>query len=316
MELRHLRYFVAVAEELNFRKAADRLNVTQPGLSTQIRALESEIAVRLLERDTGGVTLTEAGAAFLVEARLILAQTERAVSLARDVAKGQSGAITVGYVGPLLVGALPESLNAFKELYPRVDVALKQLSAKDQMEAVLKGQIDVGFTIKQYLPQDAGLESVSIAKGKVGVVMHERHPLGRKRAISLLELARHAIVGLEVTAGVPAHANIMREIFLKRELLGVDIRSVDGAETFRALLESGTAVSLVTPLGSLARSRSLIYRPIKDEGPDLILEVFAGWRRADSSKIARNFVEVHRKATAEAGLDPDHSPKPRAKPVL
>jgi DNA-binding transcriptional LysR family regulator len=315
MELRHLRYFVAVAEELNFRRAAERLNVTQPALSTQVKDLEEEIGVRLMDRDTGGVTLTEAGAAFLVEARLILVQTDRAVSLAREVARGQTGAITVGYVGPLLVGALPEALNGFKERFPSVEVTLKQLSAKDQMEAVEKGEIDVGFTIRQYLSASDAIDYALSACGKLGVVMHERHPLSKRRTLSLADLKAHTIVGLEVTKGVTAHADIMRELFRSRHLPST-IKSVDGAETFRALVESGTAVSLVTPMGSLARSQGLVYRALSDEGPDMTLEVYIAWRRGGTSKIAQNFVEEYLHAAETIGLSGIEKKKSRAKPIL
>src|SRR4051812_45154916 len=112
MELRHLRYFVAVAEELNYRKASERLRVAQPALSSQIKDLEFDVGVRLLDRDTGGVRLTDAGAAFLEEARLILAHAEQAVAVARGAAKGRGGRATVGFFAPIFMGVMPAPLKA------------------------------------------------------------------------------------------------------------------------------------------------------------------------------------------------------------
>src|SRR5438270_10978357 len=107
MELRHLRYFVAVAEELNFRKASDRLRVAQPALSRQIQDLEADVGTKLLDRNTSGVRLTDAGAAFLAETRLTLAQSQKAVAMAQEAAKGLRGRITVGDLAPLLTGFMP-----------------------------------------------------------------------------------------------------------------------------------------------------------------------------------------------------------------
>src|SRR3954468_24795318 len=136
MELRHLRYFVAVADELNYRRAAEKLRVAQPALSSQIKDLEHEVGARLLDRDTGGVRLTDAGAAFLDEARLIVAHAQRAAGIAREAAKGRRGRINIGYYAPLVMGFMPESLRVFHARYPDVDVALHEMSILDQTEAL------------------------------------------------------------------------------------------------------------------------------------------------------------------------------------
>src|ERR1700754_3624626 len=110
MELRHLRYYVAVAEDLNFRKAAERLNVAQPALSSQIRDLEDEIGVRLLDRDTRGVRLTEAGSIFLNESRKTLAQAKHAVDAVREMQQSERGRLAIGYSGQMLMGFMPQCL--------------------------------------------------------------------------------------------------------------------------------------------------------------------------------------------------------------
>src|SRR3954470_17700247 len=120
MELRHLRYFVAVGEALNFRKAAERLRVAQPALSSQIQDLEADVGARLFDRNTAGVRLTDAGGAFLAEVRQILAHAERAGTVAREAARGRRGRLIVGYFAPIFMGLMPGSLKAFREKYPEV----------------------------------------------------------------------------------------------------------------------------------------------------------------------------------------------------
>src|SRR4051812_5064070 len=141
MELRHLRYFVAVAEELNYRKASERLRVAQPALSSQIQDLERDVGVRLLDRDTGGVRLTDGGAAFLEEARLILRQVERAVAVAVEAAKGLRGRLMIGYFAPIFMGLMPASLKAYREKFPEVEVVLVELPILEQIAELEAGTI-------------------------------------------------------------------------------------------------------------------------------------------------------------------------------
>src|SRR5215217_6751400 len=122
MELRHLRYFIAVAEALNFRRAAEQLRVAQPALSKQIRDLEDELGARLLDRNTAGVRLTDAGAVLLNEARQILLAAQQAAIAVRDAAQGRRGRIVIGNIGAMSAAILPSNLTAFRERYPDVDV--------------------------------------------------------------------------------------------------------------------------------------------------------------------------------------------------
>ena len=146
MELRHLRYFCAVAEQRSFTLAARRLHVSQSGVSGQIRALESEIGVTLLRRNQRGVALTAGGAAFLGEAREILARAERAVQLAASAAQGGQGQLTVGLCGPATAPVLPALIREFRKRQPGVTLTLKDLEPTRQPSALAESVIDVGFT--------------------------------------------------------------------------------------------------------------------------------------------------------------------------
>src|SRR5580693_1592174 len=145
MELRHLRYFLAVAEELHFHRAATRLHISQPPLSQQIRALERELGVTLLSRNRRRVALTAAGEAFLDDARSILAAVERASERARGIARGSLGTLAIGFVGSAMFSPkLPQILREFRARHPDVELVLRELPTTVQLAALAAGELDVG----------------------------------------------------------------------------------------------------------------------------------------------------------------------------
>ena len=294
MELRHLRYFAAVAEDLNFRKASERLRVAQPALSTQIRDLEDELEVRLFDRDTGGVRLTDAGRSFLAEVKLLLDHAQRAVATAREAAKGHRGQLAVGYIAPLLVGFMPTGLKAFNEKYPGVEVTLVELAISDQMAALEAGTLQVGFTIMGRIEVPAGMQHVEVIRSPIGAIMGRSHRLARAARVSLKDIAREPLLSLMVKRGLSVHSDLLRHLFADRGLPHGPIRSIEGTETFRAMLQSGLGVSLVAQAGSLSRSRDLAYKPLKETGEDLIMELHAVWRQGESSRLAVNFIDMLR----------------------
>jgi DNA-binding transcriptional LysR family regulator len=198
MELRHLRYFVAVAEALSFRKASELLRVAQPALSRQIQDLEADVGAKLLTRNTSSVRLTDAGAAFLVECRLTLSQSQHAIAVARDAAKGLRGRITVGYLAPLLTGIIPPVLSAFGSKYPNVDLSMVELSNPEQLVALEAGLIQVGFGVEEsVLPLPVAFDSRVVGRTPFRAVMGKRHRLARMHRVPLAELAREPLLALE-----------------------------------------------------------------------------------------------------------------------
>src|SRR5262245_56233710 len=145
MELRHLRYFVGVAEAMNFTKASRVLRVAQPALSRQIRQLEEEVGVPLFQRDRQGARLTAAGEAFLAEARGLLEQSERAIRAAQRTSRGRAGMVNLGYVWGLFHTQVPELVGQFRQRFPDVALNLFDLTAMQQVEAIAQGRIDAGF---------------------------------------------------------------------------------------------------------------------------------------------------------------------------
>ena len=293
MELRHLRYFVAVAEELNFRKAADRLRVAQPALSTQIRDLEHDVGTRLLDRNTGGVRLTDAGAAFLAEAQAVLARAREAVGVAREAAQGRRGRLTVAYFSPFVMGFVPASMKVFRDRFPEVEVVLVEMAPPSHVAALEAGEIHVGFRVMGGAPLPPGLKSAPIARARICAVMARTHRLARSPRVSLAALAEEPVLYLEIRPSLAyMHGEMIRRIFAGRGLKLGKLRAIDGSESFRATLESGLGVSLITEIGGLANSQALVTRPLKETGPDLVIELQAVWRADRDSPLTANFISV------------------------
>src|SRR5512133_1148541 len=183
IELRHLRYFVAVAEELHFGRAAQRLHIAQPGLSQQIQALESELGVSLLARTRRRVELTAAGQVFLDEGRRALAQVERAENLTRRAASGEIGRLTIGGTESATWVVLPELLRDFRRRYPNVDLAIREMPSPLQLEALRNGEIDVGF-VRPPVGTD-GLVARTILEERLGILLPKAHPLAKRSEIPI-----------------------------------------------------------------------------------------------------------------------------------
>src|SRR4029453_2884439 len=192
MELRHLRYFVAVAQELHFGRAAARLQVAQPALSRQIRDLEEEMALRLFERNRRRVALTAAGAAFLDEARSLLGHVERAVHTARRAARGEHGTLRIGYVPAVVYTGLPEIVRAFRKRLPGVAVQFKEMSPPLQLEALLGERVDVGFVRGPV--HEPALAAMTVLEEPLVAVLPSGHRLGGHKRLGLAMLAGEPFV--------------------------------------------------------------------------------------------------------------------------
>ena len=175
MELRHLRYFVAVATELHFGRAAKQLHISQPPLSMQIRALEEELGVTLLHRTKRQVSMTRAGKAFLHDARQILERAEQAMLTARRAARGEIGELVVGFISVADYNLLPLVLREFRRCYPRVAMSLRELTTDAQIAELFEGRIDVGFLLPPV--SEPAIESVPILREPLIAAIPEHHPL-------------------------------------------------------------------------------------------------------------------------------------------
>lgn len=192
MELRQLRYFVAVAEELHFRRAAQKLHVAQPPLSQQIKRLEKELGTELFRRTRRKVELTGAGESFLAEARRTLVHAERAGEAARSAARGEAGWLRIGFVGSISYDLLPRVLGEFREHYPQVQMDLRQLTTQAQIEALQTGDIDVGLA--REMESVEGLTVLPLFTEPLIAALPDSHLLAGREQISLEELSKEQFI--------------------------------------------------------------------------------------------------------------------------
>jgi DNA-binding transcriptional LysR family regulator len=289
MELRHLRYFVAVAEELHFGRGAARLRVAQPALSQQIKQLERELGVELLARTKRRVALTEPGRLFLPEARRTLAQAAAAVDVARRAAAGEVGRLRIGYVDAALWGILPTILGAFRERHPAVRLALQERLPAQQAAALRQGVIDVGIAPPPRSP--TGIDTMPVSEERVVLALPATHPLAAEPEVALTELAHEPWV--LVPGRTPSR---LRELVLATcASAGFTPRVAQEAkqlDALVALVSAGLGVTLVPHAAGRVPRAGVVYRPLR--GVDVRFPLVAAWMRGDPPPTVQSFLAVLR----------------------
>lgn len=250
MKTHFLRYFSVLGEELHFGRAAERLAITQPPLSSAIKALEQELGVQLLERDSRRVRLTPAGAAFLVEANQILERIDNASSLARAVAGGLRGRLEVGVTGSLIYRQVPEIVKAFRRAMPGVDVMLREMSTTDQTTALLHGQLHAGFINAAAVPPQ--LSSVPLPSDEFVICLPARHPKAKAASVKLTALADEQFVMFSRDVAPANHDNVIA-IFSQAGIHPTTVHAARQWLTIIAMVAHGLGVALVPR--SLSRSQ-------------------------------------------------------------
>jgi DNA-binding transcriptional LysR family regulator len=288
MELRHLRYFVAVAEELHFRRAAARLHISQPPLSQQIRQLESELEVQLLERSRRRVELTAAGEAFYLRARDILHAVDDAARLARQVQRGEVGRLAIGFVGSAMYSVVPEVLRAFRAQREEVGLRLRELTSSAALAQIESGRIDVAF-VRPDSPHD-GIAMETILRESVVAALPESHPLAARDRLALRDLQGEPLVMLGRT-GAPGVRDRLEDAIARFGGEDQLVQEASEMQTVIGLVAGGVGLSLVPDsVQSLARE-GVVYRPLTD-GPTI--ELALAWRTDDHSPVLQAFREVVR----------------------
>ncbi|CAB3822115.1 LysR family transcriptional regulator [Achromobacter animicus] len=292
MELRHLRYFTAVAEELHFTRAAARLGIGQPPLSQQIQQLEREIGTPLFLRLPRGIALTEAGAQFLDDARAILASADRAIDIARRLGRGERGAITVGFTASAVFHPyLPRAIRAFRDRYPDVRITLTESNTISLLRGLRAGEVDVAFVRPPYV-LDAEFESERVLDEPMLIALPPGHPLSRKRAVPIAELADEDFV----LYPRPIGAGLYDAIQSACQRAGFAPRVIQEAPQMASivsLVAAGVGISIVPAAMRHLGAQGIEYRPIKGDAPHALLDM--AYRRHDRSVAAENAVGMLRR---------------------
>ena len=249
MELRHLRYFVAVAEAENLSRAALKLHVSQPPLSRQIRDLEDELGFLLLKRTAKSVSLTEAGRTFLNEARAVLQHADEAVTKARAVASAEPTELHVGYSPTPTAEILPKTLQAFQRAMPNVHVRLHDWSMKDILDGIRDGRLQLGLIVPP--TKASALHDVryqELFHERVCVAVSPQHPFARRRAIPITEVAAEPLIGL-TRDDYPNYYDYLSIIFSKVKQKPRVVEEHDSFSAVVSAVEAGTGVAIATDLG-------------------------------------------------------------------
>jgi len=296
MELRHLRYFVAVAEEENITRAAARLRVSQPPLSRQIRDLEEELGVPLFEHGTRSIRLTGAGAEFLTEARSILKQVDRAVSSLVARYAGGKGGIHVGYAPSLAAKLLPGTLRLFESRLPGVRVHLHDMTTEEMLEGLQEGRLNLALVIRNKVRPSKKLTFEVLEKFAVGVAVGPDHRLAALPKVSLRELGEERLIAYS-QAGYPEYHTWLGDLFRKVNPKPRVCEEYDGFPSMIAALEAGRGVALVQDgFGEVAAGRVKI-RLLDPPPPPFLLAV--AYRKDADCPMTRTFIEAARELVAK-----------------
>jgi DNA-binding transcriptional LysR family regulator len=293
MKLHQLRYFVTVAEELHFGRAASRLRMAQPPLSRQIRELEGELATRLFNRTTRGVELTDAGRVLLEEARAALSQVDHAAEAARRAGQGEIGQLVVGVVPTVDTQVFTRILRTFSARYPSVQVVIRSLNTTTQIQGLRAGTLQAGFL---RLPvRDDALTIKLVSREPLVAAVPAGHPLARVGRLSLVALADepHVIFPRPVA---PGYYDMIVSLYREAKVHLRIAQEAEHVQTILGLVAGGFGVSVLPDTVRNLRPRDVVFRSLTGQLPRA--ETAVAYRRDDPSEVLRAFVAVVDRASA------------------
>lgn len=262
MELRHMRYFVAVAEEKNFTRAAARLHIAQPPLSRQIQQLEEDLGVALIEKGSRPLKLTEAGQFFLAHAKPLLDQVRELRTMTQRVGKLER-TLSIGFVASTLYGQLPEIVRRYRERFPEVEVTLHEMTTIEQLKALKEGRIDVGFG--RLKSEDPSIRRIVLREERMVAAMSPGHRLAAgEGALRLTDLVHERLL-VYPKSPRPSFADQVLAVFSEANLTPDHVTEVRELQIAIGLVAAGQGVSIVPESVQGMHHRNVVYRPIEDK---------------------------------------------------
>ena len=316
MELRHLRYFIAVAEELSFTKAAQKLRLAQRSLTRQVRNLEDEIRVRLLDRSNNRVALTEEGRRFLFDAKKLLAQCAECVVAVQTMSRGESSALNIGYLSNLHYGLLPATLGAFRKLYPRVALNLFDMTSAEQLHALAARKLDLGFVASPLgktgdsepgarkidlgfvglRPELSGHDLLSdcVAFDTILAALPTHHPLAKKAKVKLADLALQFFTSISDKVH-PGERAWLLETCQGAKFVAKILQEADTELTTIKFVADGLGVALVPEQITKLPHEGVVFRPLS---PPLRRESTIAWRADNPSQPLKDYIQIVKQLSA------------------
>lgn len=294
MELRHLRYFVAVGEEENVSRAAKRLHVSQPPLSRQIRDLESELGLALFVHKAKAIRLTEVGRIFLSEARAALQRVDDAVAFTKAFGNRQTKRLRVAHMAAPTLDVLPRALNIFQRVHPEAKVELHQMSIQKMVRALHCGDVDVGFALYELSEDFQGLIVQEISSTPLRVAVNRKHRFARLKQVFIGDVAKEQIIAL-------TRANHRWYHFLLERLLLPYCRELniveehDSAQSIFAAIEAGRGIGIANTMIARTAGQRLLFLPLKPAPKPL--PIVLAFRAEGSTALRNDFIEAALKAS-------------------
>lgn len=295
MELRHFRYAVAVADTLHFGQAAERLHISQPPLSQQIRQLEEELGVTLFHRTKRQVQLTEAGKAFIQEARLVLAQADHAARLATRVSHGDVGRLTIGVAGPADPQILIDIFRLFGRRHPDVRLTLRNMSTAQQAQALRDGRLQVGFLVPPM--DDPALAIETVMHRPIVIALPHTHPFAARARVPLQALASESHI-MYARDLAPRFFDAIVAACRKAGFSLNVVHEVDDLSTACALVAAGLGVCFVPAGIQKWPSRSIVLRPLSPALPQVDSHLAIAYKREPLCELVQPFVAVVKQVAA------------------
>jgi DNA-binding transcriptional LysR family regulator len=288
MELRHLRYFVAVAEALSFTKGAKTLHLAQPSLTRQIKDLEEELGVLLLNRTKQQVSLTDEGRSFLVDAKRLLDLAGEMVDSVQRLSRREVSELNVGYVINLFYELLPRTLASFRGLFPTVSINLFDMSCGDQFRALEDGRIDLGFVGLHEPIEMRGLEFRTIASYKTVVALSKDNSLARKSVVNLKDLAPMFFIGMS-EASYPYYRDWLTKTCRRVAFTPKVLQDVALERTMIHAVAAGLGVALVPEQVKKLDHENVVFRPLS---PTVQTEACVAWKSENPSAALKAYVQI------------------------
>ena len=292
IDLKQLKYFLAVAEEKSFSRAAERLHISQPPLSQQIMKLESELGVKLFTRTTRSFELTVAGRALMVEAAELLGKMRMTIDTIRQIDRGEVGRLRVGIVGSAMWGPIPGLLERFQTDFPRVTWTIHELGPNDQWEALRNKQIDVGFWREPRIEPDvlkaANLRQELCFKEQFCVAVNARHPLASRDAISLLDIAGEPMLTLHLDQS--AEPRYLMQCCVNAGFEPTIFQEAAEPQTLLAMVGAGLGVALMPETTSRIGWPGVRFLPINAHAPSANL--YISYPAQDDAPVVRAFLKI------------------------
>ncbi|NJM62436.1 MAG: LysR family transcriptional regulator [Oscillatoriales cyanobacterium RU_3_3] len=287
MELRHLRYFIAVAEELNFTRAAEKLHMAQPPLSQQIQQLESELGFQLFRRSKRTVALTEAGEVFFDEAQKILQQLDRAILLGQQTSRGELGQLTIGFVSSAAHNVVPAIVRAFRSQHPAVKLELRELTTDEQLQRLQDGRIDIGFVRP---PVDESINSEIVFEESLMVALPITHPMARRDRVKLRSLSGEPFI-LFPRSLAPGLYDPIVSFCQQAGFSPIAAQEATQMQTIVSLVAAEIGIAIVPASMRNFERRGVVYKFLSEPSPMVSIALI--WRK-DPSPAVQRFLETAR----------------------